>query len=86
LNKELLQREIEVEQEKKAKYIECLSNLIVYIDHDKKFLGEDVFTLADLVELVLSKFNQNAKNFNKSSKFPKHQTPNNTNELQRLGE
>lgn len=49
LNKDLLAKEIEVEQEKKAKYVECLSNLVVEIDKDKKYLGEDCFTLADLV-------------------------------------
>jgi len=41
--------------------------MVVEIDKDKKFLGEDCFTLADLVELVLSKFNKGRKNASKLS-------------------
>ena len=55
---------------------------MVEIDKDKKYLGEDCFTLADLVELVLSKFNHNNKSrinntskLPKDSKFPVNSTP-----------
>lgn len=41
--------------------------MVVEIDKDKKYLGEDCFTLADLVELVLSKFNKGRKNASKLS-------------------
>jgi len=39
--------------------------LVVEIDKDKKYLGEDCFTLADLVEAVLMKFNKKGNNESK---------------------
>lgn len=38
--------------------MEILSNIVVEMDNDKKYLGEDRFTLADMVEMVLMKFNK----------------------------
>lgn len=46
-------------------YIECISNLVVEIDKDKKYLSEDCFTLADLVEAVLMRFNKGKNSSNK---------------------
>ena len=35
--------------------MECLSDLVVELDKDKKHLGEDCFTLEEFVQLVLMK-------------------------------
>lgn len=62
VNKEMLLKRVEEEQERKRKYVECLSDVVVEVDKDKKFLGEDVFTLADLVEVVMGRLKGRANN------------------------
>jgi hypothetical protein len=55
VNKEGLLKRVEEERERKRRYVECLSDVVVEVDKDKKVLGEDVFTLADLVEVVMGR-------------------------------
>jgi hypothetical protein len=57
----------------------------VEIDNDKKFLAEDSFTLADLVEIVLMKFNKSNNTRSNKSKIYKNST-NNQDPIVQLGE
>lgn len=53
LTRKMLEEQVGVEQEKKERYLECLSELVVEMDRDKKHLSEDCFTLDEVVQLVL---------------------------------
>ena len=39
VNKEELQKEIDKQQQEKQKYLECLSDIVMEMDKDKKILG-----------------------------------------------
>lgn len=41
------------EQNKKERFLECLSDFVVELDQDKKHLGEDCFTLDEVVQMII---------------------------------
>ena len=49
----LIQVQMEEEQLKKERFLECLSELVVEVDQDKKHLGEEVFTLEEVVQMIV---------------------------------
>jgi|JI9StandDraft_1071089.scaffolds.fasta_scaffold788510_2 hypothetical protein len=51
----MIEEQVELEQAKKEQYLECISEIVVELDKDKKHLGEDSFTLDEVVQLVLMK-------------------------------
>lgn len=62
--------------------MECLSDIVVEMDKDKKTLGEDCFTLADMVEIVMRKVNKmelEERKMNKNKKGSIIVTPVNSN-------
>lgn len=53
LTRELLERRVGEEQQRKEEYLECLSAFVVELERDKKHLGEDCFTLDEVVQMML---------------------------------
>lgn len=56
LTRDLIEERVGVRQAEKQRYLECLSDIVVEIDNDKKHLVEDCFTLGEIVQLVTMKF------------------------------
>ena len=53
LSRAMIEQQVEKEQLKKEQYLECLSDLVVEIERDKKHLAEDCFTLDEVVQVIL---------------------------------
>lgn len=56
VTRDLIELQVAIRQEEKQKYLECLSDIVVEIDNDKKHLAEDCFTLGEVVDLVNMRF------------------------------
>ena len=56
LTRSLIEQQVVLQQAQKEQFLECLSELVVEMDRDKKQLGEDCFTLDEVVQLVLMKY------------------------------
>jgi hypothetical protein len=55
LTRALLLQEVHLQQQRKQEFLECLSDLVVEVERDKKHLSEDNFTLDEVVQVVLNK-------------------------------
>ena len=53
ISRSMIEERVGEEQAAKQRYLECLSDLVVEIDNDKRTIGEDVFTLAELIDVIM---------------------------------
>ena len=56
LTRDLIEEQVALRQQEKQQYLQCLSDIVVEMDGDKKHLLEDCFTLAEVVEMVTMKY------------------------------
>jgi DNA primase large subunit len=53
LTRQLIEERVQDEQNKKERFLECLSDFVVELDKDKKHLAEDCFTLDEVVQMII---------------------------------